>query len=159
MAQPVERAPFLALLGPNRKVYPGEAVRGMTAFYRGVFMHKSGDRAMQLLNNIVDPNRTTFGIYNCEKLFMDVWNGYLEEVAKPGVAEARVDRMMTMGRLTYGPLPPQEEMLARQRMHDFISDQPARFEESRRHFFMIDLFPENAARFNLTVTPVAEQAS
>src|SRR5213593_4565089 len=119
MAQPVERAPFLALIGPNRKVYSGEVVRGMTAFYRGVFVHKSGDRAMQLLNSIVDPDRTTFGIYNCEKLFVDVWNGYLEEVARPGVAEARVERMMTMGRLTYGPLPPREEMLTRQRMHAF----------------------------------------
>jgi hypothetical protein len=159
MAQPVERAPFLALLGPNRKVYPGEVVRGMTEFYRGVFVHKSGDRAMQLLNNVVDPDRTTFGIYNCERLFTDVWNGYLEEVAKQGVAETRVDRMMTMGRLTYGPLPRHEETLARQRMHDYIADQPARFEESRRHFFMIDLFPENGARFNLTVTPLVDKAS
>ena len=112
MAQPAERAPFVALLGPNRKVYPGEVVRGMTAFYRGVFLHKNGDRAMCMLNDIVDPEKTTFGIYNCEKLFVDVWNGYLEETAKPGVAEARVDRMMTMGRLTYGPLPPREETLA-----------------------------------------------
>lgn len=61
--------------------------------------------------------------------------------------------VLTMGRLTYGPLPPREETLERQRMHEFIADQPARFEESRRHFFMIDLFPENGARFNLTVTP------
>lgn len=34
---PVERSPFLALLGPNRKVYPGEVVRGMRAFYRSIF--------------------------------------------------------------------------------------------------------------------------
>jgi hypothetical protein len=159
MAQPIERAPFLALLGPNREVFPGEVVRGMSQFYRGVLIDKSGDRAMQLLNNIVDPDKTTFGIYNCEKLFTDVWNGYLEEVAKPGAAEARVERMMTMGRMTYGPLPPHEDILARQRMHDFITDQPARFDESRRHFFMIDRYPENAARFNLTVAPVADIAS
>ena len=112
--------------------------------------------ARSALNDIVDPDKTTFGIYNCEKLLMDVWIGYLEETAKPGVAEARVDRMMTMGRLTYGPLPPREEILARHRMHNFITDQPARFEESRRHFFMIDLYPENAAPFNLEIAPVPE---
>ena len=90
MAQPVERAPFLALLGPNRKVYPGEVVRGMTAFYRVIFVHGDGNRALRMLNDIVDPDTTTFGIYNCEKLFTDVWNGYLEETAQPGVAETRV---------------------------------------------------------------------
>jgi len=64
--------------------------------------------------------------------------------------------MMTMGPLTYRPLPPREETLARQRMHDFITDQPTRFEESRRHFFMIDLYPENAAPFNLEIARVPE---
>lgn len=88
MAQPVERASFLALLGPNREVFPGEVVRGMSAFYRGVFEYKSGDRAMQMLNDIVDPTATTF--------------------------------------------------------------------ESHRHYFMIDLYPENAARFNLEIAKVPE---
>jgi hypothetical protein len=37
MAQAMRRAPFMALLGPNRPVFPGEIVRGMKAFYRGIF--------------------------------------------------------------------------------------------------------------------------
>jgi hypothetical protein len=41
-------------------------------------------------------------------------------------------------------------------MRNYILDHPARFEESRRYFFMIDRYPENDARFNLVVTPVGE---
>jgi hypothetical protein len=156
MAQPVERAPFLALFGPNRQVYPSEVVRGMTAFYRGLFVHKDGNRAMRMLNGAVDPDNVTFGVFSCEKLFVDVWTAYLEETARPGVADERVERMMVRARETYGPLPPREDAEARQRMQAFITNQPARFEESRRHFFMIDLYRENASRFNLELVPAAE---
>jgi hypothetical protein len=43
-------------------------------------------------------------------------------------------------------------------MRNYILDHPARFEESRRHFFMIGLYPENAGRFNLVATPKAAVA-
>jgi hypothetical protein len=33
----------------------------------------------QMLNNIVDPDKTTFGIFNCEQLFRDVWDGYFAD--------------------------------------------------------------------------------
>lgn len=37
-------------------------------------------------------------------------------------------------------------------MRNYILDYHPRFEESRRHFFMVDRFPENHARFNLVHT-------
>ena len=92
MAQPMERAPFMALLGPNRRVSPGEVVRGMRAFYRGVFEHNDGNRAMRMLNDIVDPDKVTFGIFNCEKLFTDVWNRYLAEAVSAAARGRGGDR-------------------------------------------------------------------
>jgi len=154
MAQPIDRAPFLALLGPNRTVLPGEVVRGMRAFYRGVFEHNDGNRAMRMLNDIVDPDKVTFGIFNCEKLFIAVWNAYLDETSKAGAPEARVERMMARGRADYGPLPPAHDERARAMMYEYITDHPRHFENSKRHFFMIDLYPENAARFNVLIEPV-----
>lgn len=152
MAQPMRRAPFLALLGPNRRVYPGEVVRGMRAFYRGLFEHKDGSRAMQMLNNVVDPDRTTFGIINCEQLFRDVWEAYFTMAMDEQWIAARVERLVESAR---AERPRSEPELAHLRIHmrNYILDHPARFEESRRHFFMIDLYPENVARFNLVVTP------
>ena len=57
--------------------------------------------------------------------------------------------MMARGRAEYGPLPPAHSERARKMMYDYITDHPRRFENSKRHFFMIDLYPENAARFNV----------
>jgi hypothetical protein len=96
----------------------------------------------------------TFGIFNCEKLFIDVWNGYLNETLKAGAAEARVERIMARGRAEYGPLPPTQSERTRAMMYDYITDHPRHFENSKRHFFMIDLYPENAARFNVLIRPV-----
>jgi hypothetical protein len=154
----MQRSPFLALLGPNRKVTPGEIVRGMRAFYRGVFEHRDGSRAMRMLNNIVDPESITFSIFNCEQLFRNVWDGYLADAAEESWITARIEQAVQ--RAT-AERPRSERELAGLRtwMRHYILDHPTRLEESRRHFFMIDLYPENAARFNLVATPVPTEAT
>lgn len=149
MAQPVERASFLAILGPNRDVMSDEVAKACVAFYRTIFQKGTGNAALDAMNAAVAPKPRTFGIFNCEKLFTDVYDGYLAQTSEPGNVEARVERMMARGRAECGPLPPAETERVRRAMLDYILDHPARFEEQRRHFFMVDLYPENDARFNL----------
>ena len=48
MAQAMQPAPFFALMGPKKKVYPGEIVRGMCAFYRKAIVERNGLKAMQV---------------------------------------------------------------------------------------------------------------
>ena len=79
MAQPVERPPFLALFGLNREVFSNEVVRGMAALYRGLFVHKDGNGAMHMLNAADDPDKLTFGVFTCEKLFCNVWEATLKK--------------------------------------------------------------------------------
>jgi hypothetical protein len=130
----------------------------MCSFYRGVFEHNDGNRAMRMLNDIVDPDKATFGIYNCEKLFTDVWNGYFEQTATEQQVEERVDVLVARARAERSELPREEVARIRAFARDYILDHPARFEESRRHFFMIDLYPENAARFNLVAAPAEPES-
>ena len=152
MAQPIARSPFFALLGPNRQVQPGEIVRGMRAFYRCLLEDKDGPRAMQMMNNIVDPDKTTFAIFNCEQLFRYVWEDYFASATDEKWIAARVEENIESAK---AKRPRSESELAELRVYlrNYILDHPARFEESRRHFFMIDLYPENDARFNLQPTP------
>ena len=91
MAQAMDRAPFFALLGPSRKVYPGEVVRGMRAFYKKILIENDGHHAMEAMNNIVDPDSETFRIFNCEQLFENVWNWYLEDSANEENVISRID--------------------------------------------------------------------
>ncbi len=74
----------------------------MQAFYRGIFIEKDGNKAMKMLNAARSrSDKGTFDIFNCEKLFIDVWNGYLEQFTQPGADEARVERMMENGRTVF----------------------------------------------------------
>lgn len=155
MSQPMERSPFLFLVGPNRIVSPGEVVRGMRAFYQGIFRHKDGTRAMQMLNSIVDPDRATFAIFTAEKLFRDVWDTYFEMTSTETQIAARVERAVAVAQRSQSPA---ELARFRASMRDYILDYEARFEESRRHFFFVDLYPANDARFNLVLQP-AESSS
>lgn len=150
MSQPMERSPFLFVIGPNRIVRPGEVVRGMRAFYQGIFRHKDGTRAMQMLDNIVDPDRATFGIFTVEKLFRDVWDTYFAMTSTEAQVAARVERAVAQAQHSHSPA---ELAHFRANMRDHILDYKARFEESRRHFFFVDRYPANDARFNLVLQP------
>jgi hypothetical protein len=152
MAQAMERAPFFALLGPHRKVSPGEIVRGLRAFYRKVLVERDGLRAMTHMNNIVDPNQETFRIFNCEDLFRQLWDWYLEGSSTEELIRPRLEEALARERARRALKPIEEERL-RTFMRNYILDYPARFEESRRNFFMIDLCPSNHQRFNLVLKP------
>ncbi len=154
MAQAMDRSPFFALLGPKRDVEPGQVVRGMRAFYRKVLVDQNGLRAMDAMNNVVNPDEEMFRIYNCEQLFRDVWEWYLEGTSTEEHVTPRLEEAVAKAQAER-PRSPAEIAQLRTFMRNYILDYHARFEESRRHFFMIDLYPHNAARFNLELTPAA----
>jgi hypothetical protein len=120
----------------------------MRAFYRGIFEYQDGTRAMQLLNAFVDPDRATFGIFNVEQLFRNVWSDYLADAVTEERVSERIEQAVARAQ-SERPRSAAELAHLRSYMRQYVLDHPARFEESRRHFFMIDLYPENDARFNL----------
>jgi hypothetical protein len=121
MAQPVDRAPFLAILGPNRDVIPDEVAKACVASYRTIFQKGTGNAELDAMNAAVAPKPRTFGIFNCEKLFTDVYDAYIAQTSEPGNVEARVQRMMTQGRTEYRPLPAIETERVRMAMRDSFS--------------------------------------
>lgn len=148
MAQVMQRAPFYVLMGPKREVYPGEVFRGLRAFYRKVIVDGDGPRAMLHLNTTIDPDEDTFHVFNCEQLFRDIWGWYLDgdtvdEIMVPLFEEMLAERQAEK------PMTADEVEKLRAHVQKYVLDYRPRFEESRRHFFMTDLAPGNAARFNL----------
>lgn len=109
---------------------------------------------MNRMNSVISQDEDKFRIYNCEQLFRDVWNWYLEGTSTEEHIAARLEETIRKARAER-PRSEAEVRHLRAYMRDYILDYHARFEESRRHFFMIDLYPQNDARFNLVLTPVA----
>jgi hypothetical protein len=155
MAQAMRRAPFYAILGPKREVLPSEIFRGLRAFYRKVVVEADGLKAMDRLNTTIDPDEDTFQIFNCEQLFRKIWDWYLDgktvdEIMGPVLEEKLAERHAKR------PMTDAEIAELREYVSKYAKDYRPRFEESRRHFFMIDLHPRNDARFKLVLEPVAE---
>jgi hypothetical protein len=150
MAQVMRRAPFYALMGPKGEVYPSEVFRGLRVFYRKVVVDADGQRAMDHLNTIIDPDEDTFQIFNCEQLFRVIWRWYLDgkttdEIMVPILEEKLAQRQAE------GPMTQAEVERMRDYVWKYVRDYRPRFEESRRHFFMVDRFPSNDARFSLVL--------
>lgn len=155
MAQAMDRAPFFALMGPKRDVYPGEVVRGLRVFYRTILVERDGLRAMDRMNSVVSQDEDVFRIYNCEQLFRNIWEWYLEGKTVEEIM-ARVFEQKLAERQAKRPMTDAEVTELRDYVSKYVRDYRPRFEESRRHFFMVDLYPQNDARFNLVLEPIAE---
>lgn len=66
----------------------------MRAFYRKVLVEGDGLGAMAAMNNAVDPDSETFRIFNCQQLFCNVWDWYLEESSKEEWITHRIDEAL-----------------------------------------------------------------
>ncbi len=169
MLQPDRRAAaFRGLIGPNRRVDYDELSRGCMAFYRTVFGQLNGDAALKAMNGAVDPAKDTFWSISAETAFKIVYQSYLENQCTPEAFENRVATILeNIGerRRAEGHVGRFKWEIARDRevARTYLGDHRARFEEMRREFFFIDLYPENGERFDVTMedcrprpTPPAE---
>jgi hypothetical protein len=94
MSQPARRAAaFRGLIGPHRRVMPGEIAAACHAFYRTAFGANGGD-AFKAMNDAVDPATETFLAISAETDFKVIFRGYLETLCTPEAIEQRLDGIM-----------------------------------------------------------------
>jgi hypothetical protein len=105
---------------------------------------------MAFLNATIDPDEDTFQIFNCEQLFRDIWSWYLDGTTVDAIMRPLLEDKLAE-RNAERPMSDAEVSELRNYVEKYVKDYPARFEESRRYFFMIDRFPSNDGRFNLVL--------
>lgn len=156
MLQPVTRAACLAVIGPNRKLDDHELARGFQTFYRTMFQVGNGNTAYKAMNDAVDQSKPTFGMANAEMLFRMVYRGFLRDRCSPTELAKRAESVMHGIRWKYFidhgkpmPMPLYEHFRTATRQH--IESHDEHFNRFRREYFMLDLFPENALRFPITL--------
>ena len=163
MAQPVGRAAFLALLGPNRPISATHLASACQVFYRDIFKDRNGKAAFKAMNDVVDSTKPTFGIVNAEMLFKHVYHSFLLERCTEEALSKRVESIVAeqvkqfkaeRGVGMWAHEVAQVRALARH--HAEAHDE--HFEHYRREFFFIDLFPENDKRFPITIDDCREKA-
>ena len=151
VVQPAERAAVLALIGPKRVMYPEELEKASIAFYRTLFEKMDAPTAWKVMNATIDPDpmNTTFAVFTAKHNFRWVMHEFLkiremeEELA---AAEARIEAMAAAQGT---PLSLIEER--RPALRAYLRNIEEHYETTKIKYFFIDQYPENAARFPVTL--------
>ncbi len=155
-AQPVQRAAFLALLGPNRPVTANELSVALQTFYRRILTDKNGTAAIQAMNEAIDPNQPAFGIVNAEMLFKDVLTAFLADARTDTTRNARIEKIVAECKERFRRergvgMWAHEVQRLREAAREEVEAHREQFEHYRRTFFMIDLYPANDRRFPIAM--------
>ena len=146
--QPTDRAPFYAMIGPNRDVSEGELLAGVTTFYKTLFESNDAVIAWRAMNKAVSSEKRTFSVFTAEFTFQYVMHKYLKLLCSEEALDSRENEAVSKAARNGMA----EHQLAhfRKWFRKYIREHRAHFEARRSHFFFYDLFPENATRFDLT---------
>ncbi|MGE0400241.1 MAG: hypothetical protein AB7T06_26230 [Kofleriaceae bacterium] len=154
-------APFWAVIGPSTSEHPVVLFPAFEAFYATLLDDLDGGKAVgALFNAAAAKGKHSFSVLHGERLFANAFRRYVAEQCNPDAIERRVaaiidegKRRAAAGRATVTEATWVElESTIKRRMAD---SRPA-FEEYRRRFFMIDVWPENAERFPLTYEQILD---
>lgn len=151
VVQPSERAAVLALIGPKRIMFPDELEKASIAFYRTLFERLDAPTAWKAMNGTIDPApaKTTFAVFVAKFNFRWIMHDFLrvrETEAELRAAEERIEAM-ALAQGTAASLIEQQRPALRAYLRNF----DLHFEATKRNYFFIDLYPEKADRFPVTL--------
>ncbi|MDT4288286.1 hypothetical protein RO575_01835 [Methylomonas sp. MO1] len=148
---PTEKAPFWGFIGPTGEIYPNELLSTFNAFYGELLASLDGDISLEALS--AKP-LSSGGYYFASALhfFTVAYAGYLKEFCSELALDQRAGRISRELRKTGSQNRPGKGALRR-----WLKQTEAQsFYTYHREFFMLDLFPENASRFALSLHDINE---
>jgi hypothetical protein len=145
--QPTERAAAWAIVGPIEDVRAGELREAMAEFYWALLGSLDGRAALDAMNASRVVAEWKFKLYTAEMMFCWVYRyykGYTDRTVKErarsiAAAAAAVDGLGEF----------QKGVLRKQAMLELENHEPT-YVRFQSYFLMLDLFPENASRFDLS---------
>jgi hypothetical protein len=149
IVQPLERAPVRLIIGPKRVLTFNEVEKGTMAFYRGIFEIGDGVSAWKAMNAAIDPTAQTFWAIPVDWMFRAIMRGYFEDFCNERAIAARAEKLLAPLALRGVPA----AVLARERvkLRRHLGDREALRTVASNTFFMLDLYPENAQRFERAI--------
>jgi hypothetical protein len=156
--QPVEPAPVWGLIGPIHKVLPARLQEAFQAFYPELLNALDGRAAVEAMNAARAGTKWELKIETAEVTFCKVWRKYEQEACTPEARQAREDQLVVqmMRQSRYDlRFAIHGRLFARQ----WLADNERLFGQFHRSFLMLDLFPENGERFQMTYQHCIKAAS
>jgi hypothetical protein len=154
---PLDPAPVWGIIGPTNDVTTGNVAEGFRAFYEVFLRGGDGIEATRALNRASSMRDWNYRFYSAELIFQEVFRLYRAQAGDPVNRKDRVDRIVANIRRSR-PVEPAEEKALRHFFDQQISEPRLAFEERKRVYFMLDRFPDNAARFPVTYEDCAPKS-
>lgn len=144
-----DRSPFWAIIAPDTTVNNTTLCQSYQEFYTKLLDTLDGDSALNILNQ--NKEGIQFNFLNTEALYCKAFKGYLENHCNLAAFKERLERIKK------DVDPEVKAKLGEAKIEEFAKNfllsheqQSDYFEKLKRQFLMIDLFQENAGRFNLS---------
>jgi hypothetical protein len=148
--QPGDRSPYCGMLGAIDPISAENAQRSFATFYSTLIQTRDGSQALsQIMSINTLSNSPRYYFRSAEEFFKIVYKRYLEDFCNEKVLWDRAKKLRTqLPALARRQLSLQDIALRLKR------ESSRGFEDKKRKFFFEDLYPENAARFDLTLEQV-----
>jgi len=146
---PTQRAPVSACLSTTKKAYPDELLRGFRTFYQTLLSTDDANKSISALKEVNKEANQSFYLGEATDFFTRTYSAYLERLCTPEKYRERARDMHEEQKergLVVATVEDLEQILVSTERHSF--------EKAKEHYFMIDLLPENAARFPIAWTDV-----
>ncbi len=148
---PVGRSPVWAVLGPPSTV-PGDGLHeAMKRFYSQLLPSLNVMDALRALNQHSDIESWAYRMISADILYCQAFREYMRSLRDEESQVERVNRLVAdFARSRDADLV--QTAVARAEFTEALENHGYWYEKYKTHFLMLDLFPENAARFPLTLS-------
>jgi hypothetical protein len=147
--QPVEPAPVWALIGPIHETLPARLQEAFQTFYPVLLTELDARKAVDAMNAGREGSRWLLVTETAEIMFGKIWRNYEKRLCTADALRTREDQMVvTLMRQSNYDL--RFAIQGRQLAREHLTDHETTFKQFRQKFLMLDMFPENEPRFQLT---------
>lgn len=145
-----DRAAFVALLSPSTSIYPDNLFQAYLSFYREMLTSLDGDQALTAMGR-ANPGPPSLTFVDAAYFFKLTYRRYLERLCTPAALLTRARDIQEKQRQARMRIATLDEIV-----NQLTTSEPSYFEQFRTIYFLIDLFPDNEARFPVSRTEVLQ---
>jgi hypothetical protein len=153
----MDRAPFLAIIGPETEITAGDAQKDFAAFYNSFFQNLDGDTAINALNGGAERHHRKYHFISAAGLFIRAYRTYYKSHCIGKGRRERVEGLVTEA-MKNPDVKRKGIKWAREKMKAGLAAEDEHFDKLKKRYFFVDCFPENVTRFPLNRDEIIENA-
>lgn len=157
IVKPTEPVPFWGLIAPNKDIRQGDIDVDFKNFYEELLTSLNGDKALEKLILAKHTAAQRYSFHNCINLYRIAYSNYHRRFCTGKNVKKRIEDLITRARSTPSLIRMPIGDVRKKVKYEIRKNEREHFDKCRKVFFMIDIYPENDARFKLMFEDVINE--